>query len=288
LEALDAWLELHEPEQVRVNGAPNARLTADLYRLRAIDGGGWVAPSVDPEHAAAVAKRRGYQFTATWSGTGREGELDLILAKGNSAPGTYRAGAAAPRGAVARGVEGRPGAESARGGQLANVPARFRDAAALMRTLRGYVGDKLPAYMVPAAFVPMERLPVNPAGKLDRAALPAPDFGAMSSGNPPGTPREKALCAAAASVLGLVEVGVDDDFFALGGDSISSIQLVIEARSAGLGLSTRQVFELRTCEALAVVAADVATTASGSGDAMSLVELSQDEIDEFEAEWEHS
>ena len=53
-------------------------------------------------------------------------------------------------------------------------------------------------------------------------------------------------------------VGVDDDFFALGGDSISSIQLVIEARSAGLGLSTRQVFELRTCEALAVVAMEVA------------------------------
>jgi hypothetical protein len=89
-------------------------------------------------------------------------------------------------------------------------------------------------------------------------------------------------------VLGLAEVGVDDDFFALGGDSISSIQLVIEARSAGLGLSTRQVFELRTCEALAVVAADVATRLSAAGDAMSLVELSQDEIDEFEAEWEHS
>jgi hypothetical protein len=217
--------------------------------------------------AAAVAKRRGYHFTATWSGTGREGELDLILAKGNGVAGSYRAGAATT---------------------LANVPARFRDAAALMRTLRGYVGDKLPAYMVPAAFVPMEWLPVNPAGKLDRAALPAPDFGAMSSGNPPSTPREKALCAAAAAVLGLAEVGVDDDFFALGGDSISSIQLVIEARSAGLGLSTRQVFELRTCEALAVVAAGVATTASVAGDAMSLVELSQDEIDEFEAEWEHS
>ena len=95
-----------------------------------------------------------------------------------------------------------------------------------MRTLRGYVGDKLPAYMVPAAFVPWSGSG-ECCGKVDRAALPVPDFGALSSGNPPSTPREKVLCAAAAAVLGLATVGVDDDFFALGGDSISSIGFVI-------------------------------------------------------------
>nr|QEO74211.1 AMP-dependent synthetase and ligase [uncultured bacterium] len=266
LDALEAWLQTQQPEGVRVSGVPNARLTADLLRLREIDGGERVAAAVDPEHAAAAAKRHGYRFAATWSGTGLEGELDFVLAKGPLPASIYR-----------------PGGEA----KTANVPAGFRDVAALMRSLRAHVGEQLPAYMVPAAFVPLERLPLNPAGKLDRAALPAPDFSALSTGHAPSTPREKLLCAAAAKVLGLESVGVDDDFFALGGDSILSIQLVIEARSAGLGLSTRQVFELRTCEALAAVAADVTDVPTADA-AMSLVELSQDEIDEFEAEWEHS
>ncbi|WP_020387122.1 amino acid adenylation domain-containing protein [Kribbella catacumbae] len=266
LDALEAWLQTQQPEGVRVSGVPNARLTADLHRLREIDGGEPVAAGVDPEHAAAAAKRHGYRFAATWSGAGLEGELDFVLAKDSLPVNIYR-----------------PGGEA----KTANVPAGFRDIAALMRSLRAHVGEQLPAYMVPAAFVPLERLPLNPAGKLDRAALPAPDFSALSTGHAPSTPREKLLCAAAAKVLGLESVGVDDDFFALGGDSILSIQLVIEARSAGLGLSTRQVFELRTCEALAAVATDVTDVPTADA-AMSLVELSQDEIDEFEAEWEHS
>jgi amino acid adenylation domain-containing protein len=272
LEALEAWLQQEQPESARISGVPNARLTTDLLLLQGIDGGSLAAPAVDPEHVAATAKRLGYQVAITWSGSGRQGELDYVLTKGELPGVVYR-----------------PGGES-KTAEYANVPVGFRDVAALMRSLRAHVGEQLPAYMVPAAFVPLEKLPVNAAGKIDRAALPAPDFSALSSGSAPSTPREKTLCAVAAKVLGLESLGVDDDFFALGGDSILSIQLVIEARSAGLGLSTRQVFELRSCEALAAVATDVAevTDALAGGAAMSLVELSQDEIDEFEAEWEHS
>ncbi|MGI9003166.1 MAG: amino acid adenylation domain-containing protein [Pseudonocardia sp.] len=138
--------------------------------------------------------------------------------------------------------------------RLATVPARFRDTAALLTALRVHVQERLPHHLVPAAFVVLDELPVLPNGKLDRAALPAPDFGALVSGTRPRSSREELLCALYSEVLGVSGVGIDDDFFALGGDSIVSIHLVIRARAAGLVLSPRQVFERRTVAELAQVA----------------------------------
>ena len=102
-----------------------------------------------------------------------------------------------------------------------------------MRTLRGHAAEWLPDYMVPSAFVPLHALPVTPSGKIDAQALPAPDYATMSSGRAPRTAREKLLCALYAEVLGLDAVTVEDDFLALGGDSISAIQLLIRARGGG-------------------------------------------------------
>src|SRR5690606_34518562 len=130
---------------------------------------------------------------------------------------------------------------------LANRPAPFRDVAALMRTLRAHAAACLPPYMVPAAFVPVGRLPVTPSGKLDAAALPAPDYTALSAGRAPRDPREELLCELVAAVLRLPEpVSIDDDFFARGGDSIGAVQLLIRARERGLALATRDVFRHRT------------------------------------------
>ena len=128
--------------------------------------------------------------------------------------------------------------------------------------LRAFAARELPAHMVPAAFVRLGALPVSVNGKLDRTALPAPDFAAeAANGRAPRTPRERVLCTVFAEVLGVPEVGIDDDFFALGGDSIVSIQLVGRARAAGLALTPRQIFQHRTPAALVpvagVVAADV-------------------------------
>ncbi|MBV1956285.1 hypothetical protein KUG12_18345, partial [Streptomyces sp. BV333] len=91
--------------------------------------------------------------------------------------------------------------------------------------LRAHLGDRLPAYMVPAAFVTLDALPLNASGKLDRRALPAPaeeTTGYVA----PGTPAEQTLCAIWAETLGLERVGTQDNFFSLGGDSILSIQVV--------------------------------------------------------------
>ncbi|MFF0609642.1 amino acid adenylation domain-containing protein [Nocardia tengchongensis] len=121
--------------------------------------------------------------------------------------------------------------------------------------LKAAAGETLPAYMVPEIVVVLDRVPLTPLGKVDRKALPAPDFSPRTSTHrPPSTPSEETLAALFADVLGLDTVGVDENFFALGGDSIIAIQLVTRAQDAGIRFSPRDVFERRTVAALAAVA----------------------------------
>ncbi|GAB1640210.1 amino acid adenylation domain-containing protein [Krasilnikovia sp. MM14-A1259] len=146
--------------------------------------------------------------------------------------------------------------EAALGGQSAVV---VRDGRLVAYVVGGPVDvealrARLPQYMVPAAFVEVDVLPRTVAGKLDVAALPDPDFTALSTGRAARTTRERTLCDLFAEVLGLPTVGIDDDFFALGGDSIVSIQLVSRARAAGLGVSPRDVFRHKTPAGLAAAA----------------------------------
>ncbi|RBO82164.1 non-ribosomal peptide synthetase [Nocardia puris] len=123
--------------------------------------------------------------------------------------------------------------------------------------VKAAVGESLPSYMVPSVIMVLDEVPLTPVGKVDRRALPAPDFGTRTAvRRPPTTPREETLAALFAEVLGVDAVGVDENFFALGGDSIVSIQLVSRARTAGLRFSARDVFERKTVAALAAVATD--------------------------------
>ncbi|MFG2880673.1 amino acid adenylation domain-containing protein [Streptomyces sp. NPDC048337] len=141
---------------------------------------------------------------------------------------------------------------TARGDRLVAcvVPAAGADAEAgpLLEYLRG----QLPAHMVPAAFVFMEALPLTANGKLDRAALPAPDFGAVVAGRPPRTPPERVLCELFAEVLGVPGVGIDDDFFAFGGHSLLAARLISRIRNAfGTDIGLRSLFEAPTVAGLA-------------------------------------
>ncbi|MFC9362814.1 amino acid adenylation domain-containing protein, partial [Rhodococcus sp. NPDC057014] len=125
------------------------------------------------------------------------------------------------------------------------------DEALSASAVRSAAGERLPDYMIPAVVTVLDALPVTANGKVDRKALPQPDFGALAGSGEPRTDTEAALCAVFAEVLGLDRVGVEDDFFALGGDSIVSIQLVSRARRDDIRVTARQVFELRTAERLA-------------------------------------
>ena len=112
-------------------------------------------------------------------------------------------------------------------------------------------------------------------GKVDRRALPAPQWGGGAQGDPvePRTAVERVLASVFCEVLGLERVGVHDDFFALGGDSILSIQLVSRARREGLVISTKQVFSRPSVAALAeVAAASGAAGATGTGPVVGPVE----------------
>ncbi|MFG1672553.1 amino acid adenylation domain-containing protein [Streptomyces sp. Y7] len=140
------------------------------------------------------------------------------------------------------------------------VPAEGRAPDVDPSELRAFAGQTLPDYMVPSAVVVLDGLPLTANGKLDRKALPAPDYTAGSTGRAARTPVEELLCTLFAEVLGLPVVGADDGFFDLGGDSILSIQLVGRARAAGLSLAVRNVFEhqspARLAEALDLIDAE--------------------------------
>ncbi|WP_367127827.1 amino acid adenylation domain-containing protein [Saccharothrix sp. HUAS TT1] len=123
------------------------------------------------------------------------------------------------------------------------------------KELRALVEQRLPRYMVPSAITIVDRIPLLDNGKVDRAALPAPDRReAVEEVTAPSTTAEHALAAVWSRVLGVDEIGVHDNFFDLGGDSILSLQVVAHARAAGLHLTSRDVFTHQTIAALAAAA----------------------------------
>ncbi|TLF82503.1 amino acid adenylation domain-containing protein [Nocardia cyriacigeorgica] len=119
----------------------------------------------------------------------------------------------------------------------------------------------LPDYMVPTAIVVLDEIPLTPVGKLDRRALPEPVLETRAYRAPRST-AEQVIAEVIGEVLGVEQVGLDDDFFALGGDSIVSIQVVSRARARGVDFTPRDVFQARTVEALAAAA----TVAGAPGD----------------------
>ena len=142
-------------------------------------------------------------------------------------------------------------------------------AAATVGELREHARRALPDYMVPAAFVVLEALPLTGNGKVDRRALPEPEAGRPELGTQfvaPASAAEIALARIWAEVLEVERVGVHDNFFALGGDSILSIRILTEAQKAGLGLTVQQLFQHQTIMELARVAGPVAAVGARAGE----------------------
>jgi aryl carrier-like protein len=154
--------------------------------------------------------------------------------------------------------------------------------------VRSFLSSRLPDYMVPSAVVTLPALPVTPAGKVDRLGLPAPaatDEGYVA----PRNETEAVLAEVWAEVLRRERVGVLDNFFALGGDSILAIKLVSRLRKRGYDLPPREIFLHQTIAAQAAVllpgsAGVPPAVVASPADALADVGLSQDELDGVLAE----
>jgi amino acid adenylation domain-containing protein len=248
IEQLEAMLA-EKPAALYVAGIPDNRLARALLFHQALsfaDAGGPVPgwPSAPPsgsdaEALAAMAEGCGYTAHVRWQGDGSAGLLEVVFLP--SETGALPLWPAKPQ------VEG----------ALCNTPAANSagDAGDLIPQLRAHLAASLPDYMIPSDFVVMESFPLTPNGKVDRKALPAPATAAAPMRArervAPRDSRESRLLEIWKQVLGKDDIGVTDDIFSLGADSILIFQMTTRAGRAGLPLTPAMVFRHRTVAALA-------------------------------------
>jgi len=247
-------LESADLRCLAVHGVPNARVAEGVEAARLLaeaESGpgtaaelraacrGMEAAAVDPEDVFRLADALGHGARLRWSAAGG-GRFDALF---------WRGGGDEPPGAF-------PEAEAPLDASAyAGEPSRETGARVLVPALRAHLRGRVPDFMVPAAFVVLDRLPLTPNGKVDRRALPAPggDRPALETAyEAPRTPLEAAVAGIWADVLGVQRVGVHDRFFDLGGHSLLATRVVSRMRSAlQVELPVRALFEAPTVAGLA-------------------------------------
>ncbi len=236
---------------VAVRRIPNARLCRDLTALRLLhqgraatagalrlaahpDGAG-----VDPQDLWELAGELGRRVAVTWSaGAGAEGFCDALVLPSAAAPAVVTFPPAA--------LPAEPWS------RYANSPRAAKPDGHLTPALASHLRDRLPSYMVPAAFVVLDALPLTPSGKVDRRALPAPGREARAAYRAPRPGSEEKLAQIWSEILAVDRIGADDSFFALGGHSLVATRLMSRLRRRlGIDLPLRTLFEAPTVAGLA-------------------------------------
>lgn len=119
------------------------------------------------------------------------------------------------------------------------------------KELRSYLSAKLPQYMIPNYFVRLDSMPVTAGGKTDRKNFPMPDFMAqITEYVAPTTEREKKLCCLLEELLHINQIGITDDFFELGGDSLTAVEYVVKAHTMGIDFALQNIFDYPTVKSL--------------------------------------
>ncbi|HEX6291107.1 MAG TPA: amino acid adenylation domain-containing protein [Herpetosiphonaceae bacterium] len=254
--ALRRALQASAPEIIGFANVPNGRIQDDIHaqtvlnhaadlptvaELRASLSSATTEPGIDPEELWALERDLPYTVEIRCSAA-REC-YDLVLRRvSEQAPALVEIASPVIR-------------ERAEWSAYANNPLQARQSQQLTPILRSYLQERLPEFMIPTAFVLIESVPVTPNGKIDRDALPPPLLLDLDTELvAPRTLFEQILADIWAQVLRIDRVGIHNNFFALGGDSILSLQIITRAQQAGLRITTKQMFQHQTIAELAEVA----------------------------------
>ncbi|MFD9423546.1 non-ribosomal peptide synthetase [Streptomyces sp. NPDC060054] len=247
----DLAARLADGTALRLTGVRNARVAGEAAAARAVRAdapvetarAALVGPGdqIDPEYWHSLAAAHGRTAVVTWSADGP----DLLNVLFPAADGTQ----------VLDGVYLHRGSTGSTG--FTNDPIATRRRGLLVAALRDWAKERLPSYLVPSAFMVLDALPLSASGKLDRQALPEPDFRGDGSGRAPRDAREKLLCELAAELLDRSRITIDDNFFDLGGHSLLATRLLNRIRGAfGIRLGLDALFATPTVAGLAAAIAE--------------------------------